>query len=164
MDSNDKLKEINIKNPMHYYFNDIIKIEEFNLDDILIDEKSHENILVYKISYKTLIDDKPLRIRFDRIDGFIRVYDGTRYLVLLGSEKYDSLYNKIRYLIKRSITYIISHNYVKSKVDSRDSLPLEKTMTFHDIIILIKSDFNKDKKRYYYNIFLEKASYNLCKN
>ena len=28
----------------------------------------------------------PLRIRFDKIDGFIRVYDETRYLVLFGTE------------------------------------------------------------------------------
>ena len=41
---------------------------------------------------------KPLCIRFDKIDGFIRVYDRTRYLVLFGSEKYDSMYNRIRYL------------------------------------------------------------------
>ena len=27
------------------------------------------------------------------------VYDMTRYLVLFGSEKYDSIYNKIRYLM-----------------------------------------------------------------
>ena len=26
---------------------------------------------------------KPLRIRLDKIDGFIKIYDGTRYLVLL---------------------------------------------------------------------------------
>ena len=60
---------------------------------------------------------KPLCMRFDEIDGFIRVYDGTRYLVLFGSEKYGSIYNRIRYLIsvKSGITYIISHNYAKSK-------------------------------------------------
>ena len=46
----------------------------------LIDEKSHEDILIYDISYKTLIDPKRLRIRFDKIDGFIRICDGTRYL------------------------------------------------------------------------------------
>ena len=38
---------------------------------------------------------KTLRIRFDKIDGFIRVYDRTRYLVLFGSEKYDFIYYKI---------------------------------------------------------------------
>ena len=36
-----------------------------------MDEKSYQNILVYNISYKTLIDAKPLRIRFDKIDEFI---------------------------------------------------------------------------------------------
>ena len=40
--------------------------------------RSFENILVYNISCKNLIDSKPLRIRLDKIDGFIRVYDGTR--------------------------------------------------------------------------------------
>ena len=40
MESNDELKEINIKNRTFYYFDDIIKIEDFNLDNILIDEKS----------------------------------------------------------------------------------------------------------------------------
>ena len=34
-------------------------------------------------------------------------------------------------------------------------------LTFHDVIILIKSVFDKDKNNYYYNIFLEKASYEL---
>ena len=106
MESNDKLKEIDIKNRTCYYFHDIIKVEDFDLDNILTDEKSYENILVYNISYKILIAPKPLCIPFEKIDGFIRVYDGTRYLVLLGSEKYDSIYNRIRYLI--SVIYIIS--------------------------------------------------------
>ena len=129
MRSNDKLKEIDIKNRMCYYFDDIIKIEDFDLDNILIGETSYEIILVYNISYKSLIDSKPLSIRFNKIDGFIRVYDGTRYLVLIGSEKYDSIYDRIRYLInvKSAITYIISHNYVTIKVNSYDSSPLEKT-------------------------------------
>ena len=25
---------------------------------------------------------KPLHVRFDKMDGFIKIYDGTRYLVL----------------------------------------------------------------------------------
>ena len=86
MESNDELKEIDIKDCIWYYFNDIIKTEDFDFDNILIDEKSYENILVYNISYKSLIESKPLRIRFDKIDEVIRVYDGTRYLVLFGDE------------------------------------------------------------------------------
>ena len=68
-------------------------------------------------------------VRFVKLDGFIRVYNGTRYLVLFRSEKY-TICNKIRYLIikKSGIKYVISHNNARIKVDSYDSLPLEKTL------------------------------------
>ena len=36
MDSRDELKESDIKNRTCYYFDNIIKIEDFNLDNILI--------------------------------------------------------------------------------------------------------------------------------
>ena len=102
-----------------------------------------------------------MRIRFDKIKGIIRIYDGTRYLTLLGSEKYD----KIRYLIslKSSTPYMFSHYSAKIKVDSFDSLPTEKTLTFHNVIIHIKSVLNKDKNHYCRKIFLEKCSYELAK-
>ena len=96
MDGDDaKLKEIGIKNWMCSHFDGQIKIELFNLDNVLRDEKSFENILVYNISNKNLIAN-PLRIRFDKIDGFIRTYDGTKSLVSYGSKKYDSIYNRNR--------------------------------------------------------------------
>ena len=83
-------------------------------------------------SYKTLTDAKPLCIRFNKMDGLIRVYDENRYLVLLGSEKYYFIYNKIRHLIevKNGITYAISHNDAKIQVDSQYSLLLEKQWHF----------------------------------
>ena len=56
MDSNNESNEIDIKNGICYYFDDIIKIEDLGLDNILIDGKSYENILGYNISYKTFID------------------------------------------------------------------------------------------------------------
>ena len=98
---------------MCYYFDDIIKFEDFNFVSILIDEKSHENILIYDNSYETLIGSKSLRTRLDKIDWFIRINNGTRYLVLFGPEKYDTIYNRIRYLIsqRRGIHMIFSYNY-----------------------------------------------------
>ena len=60
-----------------------------------MDEKSYKNILVHNILYKILTDSKPLCIRFDKIDGFIRVYDWKRCLVLFGSKKYDSIKDMI---------------------------------------------------------------------
>ena len=106
--------------------------------------------LVYNISYKSLIDSKPLRIRFDKIDEFIRVYNWTRYLVLFGSEKYGSIYSRVRYLIGVKCGIM--------KVDTYNFSPQEKTLTLRNVIILVKSVWNKDKNNYYFNIFLEKAS------
>ena len=77
-----------------------------------------------------------MRIRFDE----------TRYLTLFGSEKYDALCDRISYLIsqKSGITYIFSHFYTKVKIDSHDSLPIEKMLNLHNIIIIIKLVLKKD--------------------
>ena len=42
-----------------------------------------------RTSYKYLIGATPLLTRFNKINGIIRVYDGTTCLVLFGDEKYD---------------------------------------------------------------------------
>ena len=60
-------------------------------------------------------------------------------------------------------TKVFSHDYAKIKIDSYDSLCLEKTLNLHNVITLIKSVFNKDENHCYYNIFLEKCSYQLTK-
>ena len=43
------------------------------------------------------MDEKPLRICFDKVDGFIKIYYGTRNLVLLGPKVYEAIYDRIRY-------------------------------------------------------------------
>ena len=73
-------------------------------DEILY-EKITKNILIYDISYKIFMGAKPLRIRFDEIDGFIKIYDGIRYLVLFSNIYYyshvwyDEICDWVRYLI-----------------------------------------------------------------
>ena len=85
-----------------------------------------------------------MRITFYEIDGFIRVYDRTRYLVLFGAKNII----KLDIIVNSSITNVISHNYGKIKIYSCDSLPV-------NVITLIKSVIHKDRNNYYYNIFLE---------
>ena len=48
MEKNEFLK-VCIKNRRFYFFDDIIKLEDFDLDNFLIDEKSYKNIFVYDI-------------------------------------------------------------------------------------------------------------------
>ena len=83
-----------------------------------------------------MIDAKRLSIKFDKVGGFIRVSDGTRYLVLFGPEKYVGISDRIIYLISLisllyhicDITYVFSHNYARIEIDSFDYLPLEKNV------------------------------------
>ena len=117
-------------------------------DNVLIYKKLYINSLVYNISYKNSIGTKLVCIRFNKVDEFIRLYDGTGHLVLFDPEKYDAIYNRIKYLTgpKSNIKYAFSYTYSKIKRYSYHSLPLWKILTFHNVIILIKSVFNKDKK------------------
>ena len=46
---NNKFVKDHFKNCTCYNFNDISKLEDFDFDDILIDDKLHENILIYDI-------------------------------------------------------------------------------------------------------------------
>ena len=58
----NKVKDISIKKHIHYLFNDIIKIKNFDPNNIKIDEKSFKNILIYYIGYVTIKDWKYVKI------------------------------------------------------------------------------------------------------
>ena len=91
METNDELKNNDFKYLICNCFDDIIKIEDVDFDNILIEEKSYEIVLVDNIFYKNLIGAKPFPIILDKLQGFIRVYDETRYLVLF-EEKISFLF------------------------------------------------------------------------
>ena len=75
MESNYELKEIDIKNCMCYYFDDIMRVRDFDFN-ILLEEKScedwYEKILIYDSSFKTFVSANPLHFRFNKVDGFIK--------------------------------------------------------------------------------------------
>ena len=114
-----ELKEIDIKSYMCYYFDDIIGFmdadSEFDPSDTLLDEKLYKkkfrNILIYDISYKTSAGAKPFCIRFNKIDGFIKTYNGIRCLALL--LKFAVFFSILSYFyppdIKRSEALPLDH-------------------------------------------------------
>ena len=83
MESKDELKQIDIKNCICYYFDDIMRAWDIDIDTdfsgIFLDEKlykeKNESISIYDISYKTSTGAKPLRIRCDKIDKFINTHN-----------------------------------------------------------------------------------------
>ena len=70
---------------------------------------------------KTSTGPKASRIRFDKIDGFIRVLDGEiKHLVLFDYGLFHKICDKIKYLIseKSGITDSINHNFRKIRIYS----------------------------------------------
>ena len=47
--------------------------------------------MTYEILYKTFMVAKPLRIRFDKIDGIINIFNGIRHLELSGPRIYNAI-------------------------------------------------------------------------
>ena len=86
-----------------------MNVEDINVNNIFLDENRNENILVYNILYKTFMDAKPLRNRFDKVDELIKIYNGIRYLELshsyngvyygINSRIYNAIFDRINYLI-----------------------------------------------------------------
>ena len=111
--------------------------------------------MIYEVLYKTLIDPKNFLVMLDKVDWFIRDYNGTRYLILFGTENYSAIFDRIRYLIRLTIdiSYVVSHNYAKITIDLDDDLPFEETLTFYNAVIFMKPDLKKNQNHYYKNMF-----------
>ena len=139
----NKVKDIDIKNHIYYFFNYIINIKNFDPNNIKIDEKSNKNIFIYYIGYVTIKDWKyikiysvnPLYLIFNKVNGYFEEINGNKYL-MLGPineskekiKKYEELWSKIRDFI-RSITKNLDdydEKYMKTKFNSDTKLPLNK--------------------------------------
>ena len=125
------------KNRIYYFFNDIINIKNFDSNNIQIDEKQYENILIYYIGFVTMKDSKHVRINsvnplyliFNKVNGYLEEMNENKYLTLVHSnegkqkiKKYGKLWIKIRDLIrlitKNSNDY--DEKYTKIKFNSVD--------------------------------------------
>ena len=84
-----------------------------------------------------------------------------KHLILFGYGQFNKICDKLKYLIskKSGITNSTNHNFGKIVIDSYNSLPIKTILTFHNVIIFIKSVVNKNGNKYYHNIFLEKRLY-----
>ena len=74
------IKEINIKNPTYYFFDDMINIKNFDPNLLKIDQKSYKNIDIYYIGYIAMKDSEyvkinsvnPLYLIVNEVDGYIK--------------------------------------------------------------------------------------------
>ena len=160
MKTSNKVKDINIKNRTYFFFNDTINIENFDPNNIKIDEKSYKSILIYYIGYVTIKEYvkiysvNPLYLICRYVNGYFEEINGNKYLTLFRTneskekiKKYEEKWIKIRDLI-RSITKTsddYDEKYMKIKFNSDDELPL-KTVEIPTIAIVVRTIFLENSK------------------
>ena len=174
-----KIKQIEIKNRIYYFYNDIINVEEFDSNLLNIDKKSYKDIDIYYIGYITIkkISDfenicsiNPLHLITRKVDGHIEEKNGSKYLVFDSADenkevlkKYTELWNGVKNEIEtinggKKGEY--GKGFIKIKFDTEDNLPLNKQLKLHLLTIIVRSVFEKDGN-FYPQLYLDDCLYEL---
>ena len=170
----ETIKQINIKNRTHYFYNDIINLDEFDESKIKVDKKDFNGIDIYYLGYehKKKISEcnvinsiNPLYLRIVDMKGqFEKGKDDAWYLII--SYK-DDVYEKLMGIfesIKNKITEkdwdVVEYDkdYIKIKFESNNIFPTDKDVNIHLATIVIRAVFAQDGK-YYPQLFLDDGSY-----
>ena len=172
------IKQIDIKNRIYYFYNDMTDIKIFDSQLLKIDKKSYKNIGIYNIGYITIkkIDDyeniysvNPLYLTISHASGYIEEKEMNKYLVFDSTnenkellKKHNDVFNGIRNKIKKvsGDECVYEKDYMRIKLNSDDDLPLNKQLNFHNIIITIRSLFEEDGTLYP-QVFLHDTLYEL---
>ena len=171
-----EFKQIEIKNRTYYFYNDMINLKTFEPNLLKIDKKSYKNIPIYNNGCITIkkIDDygsiysvNPLYLQVNHANGYIKEKNGNKYLIFDTTDENKELLKKYSVVwsgIKNKIKIInvgecdYEKDFMKTKFNSDDDLPLNKPLKFHIMTIIIKSVFEEDGKLYPQD-FLDDALY-----
>ena len=167
-------KEINIKNRIYYFYNDIIDLDEFHesKSKIKVDTKDFNDIDIYYLGYEykkeitecnVIKSVNPLYLRIVDIKGqFEKGKDDAWYLVI--SDK-DDVYKKLVDIfesIKNEITEktwdALECDKDYMKFESNNIFPTDKDVNIHLATIVIRAIFAKDGK-YYPQLCLDDGLY-----
>ena len=158
-------KSINIKNHTYYLFNDMVNLENFDSNLLIIDKKSHKNIDIYYIGYITIlkIDDYEnfynvnlLYLIVNHANGYLEEKNKNKYLIFDNItdenkevlKKYKGLWNGIKIEIETingGKEIACDKDFMKIKFNSDDDLSLNKPLKFHAMTIVVRSVFEDGK-------------------
>ena len=108
----DKVKNIDIKNRIYYFFIDITNIKNFHSSYIKLEESSYKNILIYYIGNVMIKDSKYIKINngnpleniFSKVNGHFKEINKNKYSALVPTnkskekiKKYEKIWRKIRF-------------------------------------------------------------------
>ena len=169
-------KQMNIKKRTYYFYNELIKLFDFDPNMLKLNKKTFKGIDIYYTGYVTKKEEyninsvNPLYSLIYKIDGFIEEKRANKYLNIAFTENNDEVLKKYKKVLSgiRSCIEKINNNksleyekdYMKIKFNSDDKLPLNRQLKFLSVTIVIRSVFEEDGK-YYPQAFLDDCLYGL---
>ena len=166
-----EVKEMNIKNQTYYFFDDMINIRNFQPNLSKIDKKPYKYIDIYYIGYITTkkIGDyenipsvNPLYLISNSATGYFKEKNGEKYLIISMPENYEEVFSEILLEIKiingKKEELFYEKDYVRTGVDTNDDIPLNVSLKFATLTIVIRCFFQEDKKLYP-QIYLDECLY-----
>ena len=158
----NSVKEVDIKNctSMLSMIWSISKIVSSYPNKMKIDKKSNEIILIYYVGYVTLNSVKPLYLTVNKVNGYIRGHNGSKYLTLVHTDKskgarkmFKELWKKIKDLIDQQVIArtIMMKKYMKIRFTwwwftSNDDLPLISVIIYWDVLMFYEVFFSPQVK------------------
>ena len=172
-----EIKQINIKNPTYYFYNDIIDLDEFNRSKIKVHKKNFNDIGIYYLDYeyKKKITEcneinslNPLCLRILDMKGQLKKGKGGNvwYLIIFGDVdvliKFANIWKCIRAKIEENTGGIVQYgkDYMKIKFESNDNLSIDNIINMQQVTVIIRSIFAQNGK-FYLQLFLDDALYEL---
>ena len=155
-----KVKELNIKGQTYYFFDNMIDIKIFQSDLLKINKKPYKDIDIYYIGYITMKkfnncehihSVNPLYLIINYATGYFKEKNGEKYLIISMPENCEEVFSGILSEIKtindrKELFY--EKNHAKIKINTDDDLPLNKSLKFQTLTIIIRCVFQEGKKLY----------------
>ena len=155
-----KVKELNIKNQTYYFFDDMIDMRNFHSNLLKIDKNPYKDIDIFYIGYITIkqVGDcenvhsgNPLYLIIHFATWHFKEKDGEKYLFINWTEKYEEVFSRIKSeieTINSGEELFYEKSYARIGVNTDDDLPLDRTLKFPTLTIIIRYVFRNGKKLY----------------
>ena len=166
-------RQLNIEGRTYYFYNDLINIKNFNINNLKLDKKGVLDNDIYYVGYITKKPQqnvnivKPLYLMINRIKGHFEEKDRDKYLIISSEngdmmQKLQEVFNGIKEIFKKTNDYSqpikYDNNYMKIKFSTVDNISLNKIIYFLTRTIIIRSVTQEDGK-YYPQLFLHECLY-----
>ena len=165
-------KELNIKNQTYYFLDDMIDIRNFHSNLLKINKKPYEDNDINYINYITMkkFSDcenfhslNPLYLIIHSATGYFKEKYGEKYIIIDLNEKYEEVFSGIISEIEtinggKELFY--EKNYARIGINTDDDLPLNKSLKFPTLVIIIRCVFQEGKKLYP-QVYLDECLYEL---